>query len=34
MKNISLMHKCIGPSGMNGVDKLLSFKILKRFRTI
>jgi len=33
MKNISLLHKCIGASGMNGLDKLLSFWILKKMKT-
>lgn len=33
-KNIALMHKCIGVSGMNGVDKLLSFWIMKKLRKV
>jgi len=32
MKNISLLHKCIGASGMNGLDILLSFWILKKMK--
>ena len=34
MKNIATLHKCIGVSGMNGIDKILSFWILKKLRIV
>ena len=34
MKTIAILHKCIGVSGLNGLDKLLSYMIINDMRYI
>ena len=34
MKTISLLSKCIGNSGLNGIDKLLAYSIQKELKLI
>ena len=34
MKTIAILHKCIGVSGLNGLDKLLSYMIINDMRSI
>lgn len=34
MKSISLIHRCIGVSGLNGLDRLLCYNIISKMRYI
>jgi len=34
MKTVGLIHKCIGVSGLNGLDQLLGFSIVHEMRGI
>lgn len=34
MKSISMIHRCIGVSGLNGLDRLLCYNIIAKMRYI
>ena len=34
MKSISMIHRCIGVSGLNGLDRLLCYNIISKMRYI
>ena len=34
MKTMSLIHRCIGVSGLNGLDRLLCFNIISKMKSI